>query len=80
MLLLGFPDGSVVKNPPENAEDSGLIPDLGTSHEAAKPTCRNYSACAPEPRSRDYRSLCPLPPVLHSERSHSNEEARPHSW
>ena len=25
----GFPGGSVVKNPPANAEDKGLIPDLG---------------------------------------------------
>ena len=28
----GFPDGSVVKNPPPNAGDSTSIPDLGKSH------------------------------------------------
>ena len=28
----GFPDGSVVKNPPANAGDGGLIPDPGRSH------------------------------------------------
>ena len=28
----GFPDGSVVKNPPVNAGDTGLIPSLGKAH------------------------------------------------
>ena len=28
-LALGLPGGSVVKNPPANAEDMGLIPVLG---------------------------------------------------
>ena len=28
----GFPGGSVVKNPPVNAGDMGLIPGLGRSH------------------------------------------------
>jgi len=28
---LGFPGGSVVKNPPANAEDTGLIPEWGKS-------------------------------------------------
>ena len=28
----GFPDGSVVKNSPANAVDTGLIPGLGRSH------------------------------------------------
>ena len=27
-----FPGGSVVKKPPANAEDTGLIPDQGRSH------------------------------------------------
>ena len=31
-LVLGFPGGSVVKNPPANAGDTGSIPDLGRSH------------------------------------------------
>ena len=29
--LWGFPGGSVVKNPPANAGDAGLIPGLGRS-------------------------------------------------
>ena len=28
---MGFPDGSVVKNPPENAGDADWIPELGRS-------------------------------------------------
>ena len=28
---LGFPDGSVVKNPPANTGDTDLIPELGRS-------------------------------------------------
>ena len=28
----GFPGGSVVKNPPANAEDTGLTPGPGRSH------------------------------------------------
>ena len=28
----GFPGSSVVKSPPANARDTGLIPDLGRSH------------------------------------------------
>ena len=28
----GFPGGPVVKNPPANARDTGLIPGLGKSH------------------------------------------------
>ena len=30
--LLDFPDGPVIKNPPANAGDGGLIPGLGRSH------------------------------------------------
>ena len=30
--MWGFPGGSVVKNPPTNAGDTGSIPGLGGSH------------------------------------------------
>ena len=29
---MAFPGGPVVKNPPANAEDTGLIPAMGRSH------------------------------------------------
>ena len=31
VLVLGFPGGSVVKNPPANAGDAGLFPTLGST-------------------------------------------------
>ena len=51
--VLGFPGDSVVKNPPANAGDTGLIPGLGnpTCHGATKPMLYNYWPCALEPRS-----------------------------
>ena len=30
--IVGFPGGSMVKNPPANAGDTGSIPDPGRSH------------------------------------------------
>ena len=40
----GFPGGTVVKNPPANAGDTGLSPDPGRSHMrgATKPVSHNY--------------------------------------
>ena len=32
MSILGFPGGSLVKNPPDNARDMGSIPDPGRCH------------------------------------------------
>ena len=31
MCFMGFPGGSVIKNPPANAEDAGSVPGLGRS-------------------------------------------------
>ena len=31
-ISLGFPGGSMVKNPSASAEDKGSVPDLGRSH------------------------------------------------
>ena len=41
-----FPGGLVVKNPPVNAGNRGLIPDPeeSTCHEATKPVFHNYQA------------------------------------
>ena len=77
----GFPGGSVVKNPPANARDTGLIPDLGRSpameQQSLCPTTtetmlKNLGATTPEP-------LCPIQPVLHNKRSHHNEKPVYHS-
>ena len=41
---MDFPGGSVVKNPPANAEDTGSSPGPGkaTCHGAIKPVHHNY--------------------------------------
>ena len=41
--LLGFPGGSVVKNPPVNGGDVGLIPGLGISPRGGKDNPLLYS-------------------------------------
>ena len=63
-----FTGDPVVKNPPCNAGDTGLIPGPGrpTCLRATKPVCPSYWACA-------------LEPVLHSKRSHHNENPKHHS-
>ena len=40
----GFPGGSMVKNPPANAGDTGSIPGRGRSHmpQSNQPTRHNY--------------------------------------
>ena len=43
---MSFPGGSVVKNPPIKAGDSGLIPRLGRSPGEGNATCSNILAWA----------------------------------
>ena len=58
MAFLGFTDGSVVKNFPANARDTGSIPNLDPKcHGATKPGGHNYWACALELWSCNYWSL-----------------------
>ena len=62
IAIKGFPGGAVVKNPPANAGDTGLIPGLGRSH-------MSNQARAPQ-------LLKPtrLQPVLCNKRNHHNEK------
>ena len=56
--MSGFrlPCGSVVKNPPANVGDTGLIPDSGrlTCYGVAKTMCHNHGVCALEPGIHNY--------------------------
>ena len=66
-----FPGGTVVKNPPANAGDTGSIPGPGRSHmpwsnEAREPQLLSSCATTTEP-------MC-LEPVLRNKRSHHNEK------
>ena len=48
---MGFPGGSVAKNPPANAGDRGLIPGSGRSPREGKGNPLQYS-CLGNPRDR----------------------------
>ena len=59
--LRGFPGGSVVKNPPANVGDTGLISDLGRSHmllsmcyTISEPVLKSLGATATEPMWHNY--------------------------
>ena len=66
----GFPNGSVVKNLPDNAGNMGSIPDPGRSHmpRATKPMCRNYRVCALEPGASSTEPTCPRACALQQEK------------
>ena len=50
--IWGFPDGSVVNNPPANAGDAGLIPGSGRSPGVGNSTPLQYS-CLENPMDRE---------------------------
>ena len=71
-----FPGGTVVKNPPANAGDTGSSPDPGRSHMpqskyACVPQLLSLRSSAREPQL--LKPTC-LEPVLHNKRSHRNEK------
>ena len=73
-----FPGGTVVKNPPANAGDTGSIPGPGRSHmhRATKPMRHNYWACALELLSHNYWA-CALEPTSHNYWAHMPQLLRP---
>ena len=72
---LGFPGGSVVKNPPVNAGDMGLIPGLGRSHMQPSPCATTVEPVLSNlETSTTEASLWALEPVLHHKRGHYSEK------
>ena len=71
----GLAWGPKVKNLPDSAGDTGMIPTSGRFHmsQGNKPSHQNDRARVPEPIHCDYWSLSSLEPVLHK-RSHRNEK------
>ena len=69
--MIGFPGGSVVKNPPANVGDMSLIPGPGRSicYGATKPMHHNYLACALEPGTTTTKPTCP--------RAHALQQKQP---
>ena len=51
-----------------------------TCLKANKATRHNYSACIPEPTSRNYWSPWILEPVFHNKKSHYNEKPSALQW
>ena len=66
----GFHGGSVVKNPPANAGDTGLIPvwEDSTCHGGTVPGHHNYWTHTLEPSRHNCWNLHALEPMLHSKR------------
>ena len=62
MGLGGFPDGSVVKNPPANAGDTGLIPELGRSPRVGNGNPLQCS-CLGNPRKSTVHGVTELDPA-----------------
>ena len=64
MSVFRLPCGSMVKNPPANARDTGLMPDWenSTCLATTKPMCHNYWACTLELGS--HNCWAPMPQLL----------------
>ena len=72
----GFPGGSVVKNPPADAEDTSWIPGRGGPHMPGshKPLRHNYWPSAHEPPGCNYWSPLTLEALPCNRRSHFDED------
>ena len=88
MVLLGFPGGAVVRNPPANAGDTGLSPGLGRSRMprsnwARAPQLLSLHSRAREPQLLSLRAATTeahVPePVLCNNRGHRNEKPTHHN-
>ena len=87
----GFPGGTVVKNPPANAGDTGLSPGPGRSHmpqsnQDHAPQLPSLRSRAHEPQLLSPRAATteahapqPLKPMLCDKRSHRNEKPAHHN-
>ena len=75
-VVVVFPGGSVVKNQPANAGETGLIPDLGGSHMPRSKYARGPQLLSLRSRVWEPQLLKPsrLQPVLHNKRSRCNEK------
>ena len=67
-----FPGGSLVKNPPANAGDTGSVPGLGRSHMPQSNEASVPQLLSPGPGAQELQLLspCVLEPVLCNKRSH----------
>ena len=77
----GFPGGTVVKNLPANAEDTGSSFGPGRSHMLRSNEARVIHLLSLHSRTHKPQLLKPacLEPMLHSKRSHRNEKPMHHN-
>jgi len=82
IMGLGFHGGSVVKNLPANAGDTGSVPGVEdpTCCAAAKPMRPNYWACALEPGSCSYWTHVPQLLKSTDPRAHAPQQEKPPQW
>ena len=75
-FVKGFLGGTVVKNPPANARDTGSSPGPGRSHMPWSNKARAPQLLSLRSRAREPQLLKPacLEPVLRNKRSHRNEK------
>ena len=57
LLIWGFADGSVVKNPPANAGDAGSIPELGRSPGEGNGNSLQYSCLGNPMEIRAWKAI-----------------------
>ena len=74
--LEGFPGGTVVKNPPASAGDTGSSPGPGRSHMPRRNEARAPQLLSLCSRAHEPQLLKPtrLEPMLCNKRSHRNEK------
>ena len=80
--MLGFPGGTVVKNPPASAGDTGSSPGLGRSHmlqsnEARAPQLLNLCSRSLEPQLLSPRATTTEARVP---RAHALQQEKPLQW
>ena len=79
----GFPGGTVVKNPPANAGDTGSSPGPGRSHMPRSNWARAPQLLSLRSRAHEPQLLSPcaqlLKTALHNKRSHRNEKPAHHN-
>ena len=80
--MWGFPDSSVVKNPPVNAGDASLIPDPGRSHVPQSNWARAPQLLSLCWRAWEPQLLSPLTQLLKPEspKARARQQEKPPQW
>ena len=82
MSYLGFPGGTMVKNPPANAGDMGLIPGLGRSHMLQSNWTHAPQLLSLRSRAHEPQLLSPRATTTEARtpRAHAPQQEKPLQW